>query len=69
MRRLWTRPSDLFVFWFMVLGIAGVPFSAIDILTGSHDVLDLLDLPAAAWIADTTWAERRRRHRSGSSNP
>lgn len=61
-RRPWTRASDRFLFWFMLLGIAGAVVSAADLIGRSHarwgNVVSLL---AGLWFAGTTWAEKKRR--------
>jgi hypothetical protein len=62
--RQWSRASDRFVFWFMVIGIVGALVSVSDLIARPRDVLDaVVGVVGWTWVAITTWAERRRRVR------
>jgi hypothetical protein len=61
-KRVWSRASDRFLWWAMILGGVAFLVSAIDVATNSdHFATALIGLIAAAWIVATAWLERRWR--------
>ena len=67
--RPWTRASDRFLRWFLVVSAGGVVVSVIELVTWSKRPLaSALSFAASAWLFGTLLAERRRRSAGPSSN-
>jgi hypothetical protein len=61
-KRVWSRASDRFVRWAMILGGVAFLVSAIDVATNSdHVATASIGLIAASWWVATAVLERRRR--------
>lgn len=61
-KRMWSRASDRFLWWAMILGALAVLVSATDLATNSdHLARALIGLIAASWWVATSWLERRQR--------
>lgn len=61
-KRVWSRASDRFLWWAMILGGLAAFVSATDLATNSdHLARALVGLVAASWFVATAWLERRWR--------
>ena len=66
LRRLWSQPSDRFIFWAMVLAVASGLLSIGELMGGTkHPFSTVIGLSVSAWLWGTAFAERRRRQAGG----
>jgi hypothetical protein len=60
--RMWSRTSDRFLRWTLVLSSLAFLVSAADVASGTdHAARASIALLAGTWLVVTTWLERRRR--------
>jgi hypothetical protein len=63
-KRMWSRASDRYLWWTMILSALVFVVSAAGLATNSgHPATALVGLVAATWFVVTAWLERRRRRR------
>jgi hypothetical protein len=66
-RRMWSRVSDRFLFWMMMLGIVGTVGSVIGLVGSGRSVSDVITLVCGVWIVVGTGRERRTRQSAAST--
>jgi hypothetical protein len=66
-RRMWSRASDRFLFWMMMIGIAGTVASVIGLVGSGRSVSDVITLLCGLWLGSSTALERRTRPSEASS--